>query len=56
MTFSFHPEADEEFVASVAYYEVCEPGLGLDFSREIHAAIRNALDDLNRSPELIVLM
>lgn len=28
MTFSFHPEAEEEFLDAVAYYEDCEPGLG----------------------------
>jgi toxin ParE1/3/4 len=42
--FSFHPEADEEFVEAVAYYEDCESGLGLDFAREVHAAIQNARD------------
>ena len=44
MNFSFHPEADEEFVEGVAYYEDCEPGLGLDFSREVYATIQNVLD------------
>jgi len=44
MNFSFHPEADEEFIEAVAYYEDCEPGLGLDFSREVYASIQNALD------------
>lgn len=33
MNFSFHPEADEEFGEGVTYYEDCESGLGLDFSR-----------------------
>jgi hypothetical protein len=40
MTFSFHPEADEEFIDAVAYYEDCEIGLGLDLSREVYAAIQ----------------
>jgi toxin ParE1/3/4 len=44
MTFDFHPEADEEFVEAVAYYEGCDPGLGIDFSREVYATIRNAID------------
>jgi hypothetical protein len=44
MSFSFHPEADEEFIEAVAHYEGCEPALGLDFSREVYASIRNALD------------
>jgi len=43
MKFSFHPEADDEFIASVAYYEDCETGLGLDLSREVYATIHNAL-------------
>jgi plasmid stabilization system protein ParE len=44
MSFAFHPEAEEEFVQAVVYYEGCEPGLGIDFSREIYASIQNALD------------
>ena len=39
MTFSFHPEAAEEFVEAVAYYEDCDAGLGIDFAREIYATI-----------------
>lgn len=52
MNFAFHPEADEEFVAAVAYYEDCEPGLGLDFSREVYSTIRNALDYRDMWPEV----
>ena len=52
MNFSFHPEADEEFVEAAAYYEGCEPGFGLDFSREIDATIRNALDYPTLWPEI----
>lgn len=44
MTFSFHPDADEEFIEAVAYYEGSEPGLGLDFACEVHASIQNAID------------
>ena len=43
MKFSFHPEADDEFIAAVAYYEDCETGLGLDLSREVYDTIHNAL-------------
>ncbi|TVQ98717.1 MAG: type II toxin-antitoxin system RelE/ParE family toxin [Desulfovibrionales bacterium] len=43
MKFTFHPEAEEEFEASIAYYDGCDPGLGLDFAREVHSAIQNAL-------------
>lgn len=44
MTFSFHPEADEEFAAAVAYYETCEAGLGLDFAREVYTTVENAAE------------
>jgi plasmid stabilization system protein ParE len=44
MKFDFHPEADEEFVEAVAYYENCDPGLGIDFSREVYATIQNAVE------------
>jgi plasmid stabilization system protein ParE len=43
MTYSFHPEAAEEFRAAVEYYEDREAGLGNDFSLEVFAAIRNVL-------------
>ncbi len=34
MIFSFHPGAEEEFGAAVAWYEERETGLGLDFAAE----------------------
>jgi len=34
MTFSFHPEAEEEFNQAIEYYENNGPGLGYDFSIE----------------------
>lgn len=43
MTFSFHPEAGEEFQAAVAYYEERQPGLGLDLALEVHSAIDRIL-------------
>ncbi|MCX7014819.1 MAG: type II toxin-antitoxin system RelE/ParE family toxin [Candidatus Sumerlaeota bacterium] len=43
MTFAFHPEAEDEFIEAAAYYESCEPGLGLDFCREVYTAIQNAI-------------
>ncbi len=39
----FHPEAEEEFVAAVDYYESCESGLGSSFAGEVLAAIENIL-------------
>ncbi len=52
MTFSFHPEADDEFFRAVEYYEECDFGLGIDFSREIHAAIQNIIDYPIMWPEI----
>ena len=52
MSFSFHPEADHEFIEAAAYYEDGEPGLGLDFSREVYATIQNALDYPTMWPEI----
>ena len=42
MNIVFHPEAKEEFLASVEYYEQCSAGLGEDFAREVYVAIRSA--------------
>jgi hypothetical protein len=44
MTFSFHPEAEEEFYAGIDYYEDCEVGLGFDFSVEIFTAVNNIIN------------
>ena len=52
MRFSFHPEADDEFINAVEYYENCDFGLGIDFSREIHAAIQNIIDYPEMWPEI----
>ena len=37
MTFYFHPEAEQEFMQAIDYYEECKPGLGEDFSLEVFA-------------------
>ncbi len=52
MTFSFHPAADIEFFDAIEYFEECEEGLGLDFSREIFSAI----DRIIRFPEAWTLI
>ncbi|MBM2833954.1 MAG: hypothetical protein HW406_1115 [Candidatus Brocadiaceae bacterium] len=44
MTFSFHPEAKDEFNEAIEYYENCEPGLGYDFSIEVLASIQNIVN------------
>lgn len=47
MTYSFHPEAAEEFRAAIDYYEDREAGLGYDFSLEVFTAIQNILTQPN---------
>ena len=37
--FLFAPEAEEEFLESINYYENCEKGLGRDFAREVFYTI-----------------
>jgi len=44
VTFSFHPEAQNEFDVAVDYYESAEAGLGWDFALEVHAAIQNIIE------------
>jgi len=39
MTFSFHPEAESEFVAAQDFYDDREFGLGKDFLDEVHETI-----------------
>jgi toxin ParE1/3/4 len=43
MTFSFHPEADEEFCEAIGYYETSQPGLGEEFYLEVHSTIDRIL-------------
>jgi hypothetical protein len=52
MSFFFHPEAEQEFIEAVAYYEGCEAGLGLDFSREVYAGIQVAIEYRVMWPEI----
>jgi hypothetical protein len=39
----FHPDAETEFFAAIAYYEDREPGLGYDFAIEVHSTIDTIL-------------
>jgi hypothetical protein len=43
MNYAFHPEAKAELNEAVDYYNGCQPELGLDFAREVYAAIQNTL-------------
>lgn len=39
MKSSMHPEAREEFLAAIDYYNEAEPGLGMAFCAEVESAI-----------------
>ena len=43
MNYSFHPDAKVELNEAVDYYNGCRPDLGLDFAKEVYAAIQNIL-------------
>ncbi|MEN6317691.1 MAG: type II toxin-antitoxin system RelE/ParE family toxin [Syntrophaceae bacterium] len=43
MKYVFHPDAEDELVAAIDYYEDCELGLGYDFAIEVHSTIENIL-------------
>ena len=44
MTYDFHPEAEEEFLSAINYYEECHIGLGYDFAREVYSAIQSIIE------------
>ncbi|MDD5674337.1 MAG: type II toxin-antitoxin system RelE/ParE family toxin [Chitinivibrionales bacterium] len=39
MNISFHPEAEEEFLREIDYYENCKESLGYDFALEVFSAM-----------------
>jgi plasmid stabilization system protein ParE len=43
MSYVFHPDAEVELNEAIEWYETREPGLGLDFATQAHAAIQRAL-------------
>lgn len=43
MNYSFHPEAKEEFLEAIIYFEECRSGLGLEFSKEVFSAIQRII-------------
>lgn len=47
MKIIFHPEADQEFLEAIDYYETQQPGLGEDYYAEIMATSARIL----KSPE-----
>ncbi|MFN2502426.1 MAG: type II toxin-antitoxin system RelE/ParE family toxin [Pyrinomonadaceae bacterium] len=52
MSFTFHPEARIEFIEAIAYYETCRGGLGLRFSRGVHATINRIMLGPTAWPEI----
>ena len=44
MSFSFHPEAEEEFNIAIEYYENIELGLGYDFAIEVFSTIQRSVE------------
>lgn len=40
MNYSFHPEAEEEFIKAIDFYEEQERELGLDFSIEVYRTLQ----------------
>jgi len=47
MKFYFHPDAKEELDGATAYYEQCQPGLGLEFAEEAYATIARIIQHPN---------
>jgi len=43
MKYSFHPSAKIELQKAINYYEECQPGLGLEFAREIYSTIQRII-------------
>jgi hypothetical protein len=43
MNYSFHPEAKEEFFKTINYFEECQKGLGLSFSKEVFSTIQRII-------------
>lgn len=43
MTYSFHPEAELEFLLAIDFYEDKEAGLGRDFALEINSTVERIL-------------
>lgn len=53
MNYFFHPDAAKELAEGVEYYENCAPGLGYDFSIEVHSAIKRICSFPKAWPTLV---
>ena len=45
MTHFFHPEAEEEFVEAIRYYQAAKKGLGIRFDHEVRLSIQKVVVD-----------
>jgi plasmid stabilization system protein ParE len=52
MNFSFHPDAENEFIQAIDYYEECETGLGYDFALEVYDTINRIIRQPNAWQEI----
>ncbi len=43
MNYYFHPEAEQELLQAISYYEKCRPGLGIEFAEEVYQAIKRII-------------
>jgi hypothetical protein len=43
MRYSFHPEAKEEFLEAISYFEECRSEFGLEFSKEVFSTIQRII-------------
>ena len=43
MNYSFHPEAEEEFISAIMYYEDRQKRLGEEFAREVYKAVKEII-------------
>lgn len=50
MTFFFYPDAETEFLEAIQFLEERREGLGLEFAREVYAAIQRILFSPNSWP------
>ena len=52
MNYSFHPEAEEELLDAVNYYNECQDDLGMAFAKEVYASIQNILQYPEAWPQI----
>jgi len=43
MKYFFYPAAKTELIEAIDYYEDCQPGLGLEFTKEIYSTIHRII-------------